>query len=270
MSEPGQTDFSLKLPDDFEGRDEIVKNFPTTDKLAKSYGELRKSAVFLPKEDDPEREAKITKIRQRLGDVPESPDGYDVKVGDDLKPLFGDLKKFKETALKGGTPKKAFESLISTLSEDVAASRKAINEAKQQWQEELKKAGAENYEANLGRAQRIAKDLIAKDPRIGRVLDASGLGDHEFIHNMLVSIFNIVKPDDFHLGDGGEKNMDETATNAKKARERIMAIRGTPEWKLAPHMEQKKALTAEVTRLTKALTDAGFEGVFDARLKEPA
>jgi len=174
--------------EDLKGNESLT-DFKSADDIAQAYVDLKGS----------------------LPQVPDSVDAYefDIPEGVDSGIDEAGMNAFKDLALENKLTSEQYKAVTGFRLAEIAAETKAINEAKNKAIDEMKKDWADNYDANIDKAQKVlqrfeAEDLLTvESPEEG----IKFLGNTPALAKFLVKIADSISED--NTGDTGGSNQGD-------------------------------------------------------------
>jgi hypothetical protein len=160
------------------------KGWKSGDDALKSYRELEKTfsgRVKIPGEDaTPEERAKFN---EKIG-VPSDTDGYEISVPEEISSIRdeGIENTMKEVALEAGVPKVAFEKIVGSYYEKIAADMQAGME---QGMTALRDELGDKYEAEVEIAKRFAGNCSEE---FRGLVESTGLGNNPIFIKEFISL----------------------------------------------------------------------------------
>lgn len=264
-----ENELAEMLGTDFEGLEKLG-NYGIKDvsKLATEYLKTQEhisSSVRAPNENASAEE--WARFYKRLG-APDEPDGYETpELSTDFKSIVDTLKP---TAKELGLTTKQFNALVKSADQAQAkrleAIREKINGQNEKWIEEAKQKYGGEFEKNVANAQRALQELIDGDSEVGEILNATGLGSHPALIELLAKAQRAsgehTMADSEDAGAGTPDPLDAARGKAMRIRE----ITQDPNFTNRKTVEYTK-LQEEYYRLQKELAESGFKGAMDPKLQ---
>lgn len=213
----GEGAWLTELPPELQ-KDPTLAGYKSLADLAKGHIETKKlvgGSVRIP--GDKATAQEIASFRTKLG-VPENPDGYALTLDEALPWDVEGVTSFKRIFHEAGIPAKAAQQIIDGYADYATAQQEKLRATFTAAHEGLKK---EWGEALYTRRHAAAFALIDKyaDPETKAWLDATGLGNHPGIFQMLAPIGEQFLEDQIITTVGGGVGTDT-------AKDQIKAIRG--------------------------------------------
>ena len=203
---PQRHAWTSQLPKELQDNESLT-SFAKIGELGKAYVDLQgklDSSIALPGKDATEED--LRQFWNRLG-TPEAPDGYELKLPDRVRneKAFQDLQaKFQENAHLSGLTKaqaqKLFDREVSSSVQMYEAQVQKRARDQEKAIEGLKSKWAEDYDANIEKARRAAKQFLT--PEIAKVLDENGLSNTPGMIEVFHKIYSAIGDDSFISGDG--------------------------------------------------------------------
>ncbi len=167
------------LPDDLKAKPTLQK-FKDVEDIVRSYVSLEsmlgKDRLIVPSEES--AQADWDNFYNKLG-RPETPDGYELKLPDNIPVDEGFVNNFKQWAHSVGLSKKQTAELAKKYAEFesqmVAQTQEEINKNIMEAAESLKKDWGTEYEANVERANAALSTAAAEIPELIEWLNASNI-----------------------------------------------------------------------------------------------
>jgi len=249
------------LGDEYEG---LSKKYKTPKDLAKAYQSLsQKLSSTARAPGDGASDEEWSAFYQKLG-RPETPHGYEMPEGEKAREVLDPLTKAAHAA---GLTKKQWGQLHPVaqqqLVKDAAADREQVDKARAEWQEGAKRKYGDGLEEKLALAKRSLDTLTSENPDIQQVLSKTGLVDHPAILDMMIERGNSMSDDSTPTSavsdTGGETDPMKIA---QKLRSMMKDDAHTD-----PRHKDAEAHKEEYYRLLEELSNQGYAGVYDERLK---
>lgn len=168
----------------------------------RDYSELQKSAsgkIKIPTSESSEEEVSNFYAKIRGVDTPE---GYEVKVPENVPMSQDTVNKLRQWAFEAGTPKVAFDTVLKNYLDDLSQqSVQSLESAKKELQDEWK----DDYKVNFDMADRFVTNECSQEFR--QVLVDSGLHNHPVFVREFLALAKKTTTDKFVKGT--QKGNDE-------------------------------------------------------------
>jgi hypothetical protein len=164
--------------------------------VVRDYTELQKSAsgkIRIPAEGASQEEVSNFYAKIRGVDTPE---GYEVKVPENVPMDQETINKLRQWAFEAGTPKVAFDTVLKNYLDDLSQQAiQSLESAKKELQDEWK----DDYNVNFEMADRFVTNECSKEFR--QVLVDSGLHNHPVFVREFLSLAKKTATDTLIKGD---------------------------------------------------------------------
>lgn len=170
----------------------------------RDYRELHKSASGKVKLPTPESSAEeISNFYAKIRGV-DTPEGYEVKVPENVPVDEGMINKIKQWAFDAGAPKTAVETVLKNWFQELTDQQaQSIEVAKKELQDEWK----DEYNTNFQLADRFVTNEASEDFRA--LLVETGLNNHPVVAKQMLDWAKRVATDKLIKGEAGETKKDE-------------------------------------------------------------
>ncbi len=216
------SDWRSGLPDDLK-TEKSLEGFKAVTDLAKGFVETKKlvgQTLRAPAADASEEE---WDKYYRAGGKPNAPEEYKFAVPDGLL-TKEEEKQIREEAYREGLNSRQVQKRVDRIAEHVAAVRKAEREEFEKIDRGYRDKWGANYPRNMALIT-ATLERIDPDKTLRGILDASGLGNHPAIVDMILDKAKRLKEDNPLFGDVAGQTSRE---DAKKKIAEINADRKHP------------------------------------------
>jgi hypothetical protein len=213
-SETGAADWRAAISE--PGLRKVAEKFTSPAEVVKSYAALQSRlgrSVVKPGPDAAPEE--VAAYRRQLG-VPESVEGYEVKLPDDLPaPLRGDpagealqqdfLKAMHEAGASNAVVQKALDWYYGSVTDSLAQQEKGAAERRAEAEASLRREWGGDHERNLTFAQRAVRsfgDAAFTEFLEGQEVEGVKLGDHPAFVRAFATIGRAMGEDQPLTGEG--------------------------------------------------------------------
>ncbi len=170
--------------------------------VIRDYSELQKSAsdrIKMPTDESSPEE--ISAFYTKIG-VPENPDGYEVKIPENIQMDDSTIGKLKQWAKEANAPKACFETVLKNYLDDLS---NQVIQSRVDGEKVLKDEWKDDYEPNL----ELAKRFIANEcsDEFKQLLEDTGMGNHPVFAKEYLRLAKKTMSDTLIKGDqkSGEK-----------------------------------------------------------------
>ncbi len=200
-------DWKSGLPDDLK-TEKSLEGFKAVTDLAKGFVETKRlvgQTLRAPAADAPEEE---WDKYYKAGGKPNAPEEYKFAVPDGLL-TKEEEKQIREEAYREGLNSRQVQKRVDRIAEHVASVRKAEREEFERIDKGYREKWGANYPRNMALIT-ATLERIDPDKTLRGILDASGLGNHPAIVEMILDKAKRLKEDNPLFGDAaGQVSRDD-------------------------------------------------------------
>jgi len=174
--------------EDLKGNESLT-DFKSADDIAQAYVDLKGS----------------------LPQVPDSVDSYEFETPEGVEPVMDEagMNAFKDLALENKLTPDQYKAVVGFRAAEAQAQMKAINEARDNAVNEMKKEWGDDYDANLDKAQKVLSRFEAEGLLNVESPDEAMkfLGNSPLLAKFLVKVADSISED--NTGDTGGSNQGD-------------------------------------------------------------